>query len=98
MLLKTQRNQLFQELLDNKLQPADFNETMGDNWYRLETKASGKNLWIQIKSQPKSSTYTITCLPGRPRADMPSSTNERDWTNERGYGAFISPVALGQQP
>ena len=89
MLLKTQRNQLFQELLDNELQPSDFNETMGDNWYRLETKASGKNLWFEIKSQPKSSTYTIACLPGRPRADMPSSTNESDWTNERGYGAFI---------
>ncbi len=86
MLLKTQRNQLFQELIKIGFQPADFTETIADLCYRIEFE----NLWFEVKKSVQGRTYRISHLPGWNSPDVPYSEGESDWINDKGYGVLPS--------
>lgn len=95
MLLKTQRNQLFQELIKIGLQPADFTETSGGGWYHMDCLkvSSALRFWVkQVKSIEGEGAleYLITCRPSRNNApDTLSNEQVFAWNNGH-YGVLPS--------
>ena len=95
MLLKSQRNQLFQELLDKELQATDFSESTGDNWYRIRCNLN-YNFQFEIRDSPsrKIGSYEIVKKPGG--LDNPHhlfSFNANSWNELIGlFSAWSSAV------
>ena len=84
MFLKSQRNQLFHELQQKGLQPTDFTETVGSNFYKLELK-SDVNLHFYVRQRhqnKKSYVYIINKIPGwSSNPDVLAETQESTWEN-----------------
>ena len=65
MLLKSQRNQLYQELLDKGLQATDFSESTGERWYKIRCNPN-HDFQFEIRDSPsrKIGSYEIVKKPG----------------------------------
>lgn len=93
MLLKSQRNQLFQELTIKGLQPVDFIEMSGDGWYSINSNVES-NIFFrieQIQSKNKASKYIIRRRPGNYQtADTIHAEEATSWENG-GHYDVLSP-------
>jgi len=94
MLLKAQRNQLFQEILKKGLQPTAFAETSGGGWYRLTHEGFGTKVQFEVchvysDDATKVTNYKVNRLPGH--SAMPDSafiTYPKDWGTHSSGGVF----------
>jgi hypothetical protein len=66
MLLNTQRNELFRILEKQRIQPCDFIEDFGDEWYRIRLKGQESSIYFELQRIRKddSSCYRISKRPG----------------------------------
>jgi len=90
MLLKSQRNQLYQELLDKGLQATDFSESNGERWYKIRCNPN-HDFQFEIRDSPSRTTgsYEIVKKPGGlSNPHHLSAFNANSW-NEL-IGLFIS--------
>ena len=81
MFLKSQRNQLLEEIISQGLQPSDFSESTDGNGYRIKSKQN-LNFFFFITDSPNRTigSYEITRKPGNwASIHNPQTMNISSW-------------------
>jgi hypothetical protein len=75
MLLNTQRNRLFEILVEKGLQPSDFKESKSDGTYRIDLRDKPTSIYFLIARSKKDGEdfYQITKRPGL--RELPDNKN-----------------------